>query len=47
MTLQQRFRFYKERNAAPLAYWMARNKHVAGEYAVPNFLTLLWIGGVK
>lgn len=45
MTLQQRFRFYRERNASPLAYWLARHKHVDGAYTVPNFLSLLWIGG--
>lgn len=47
MTLLQRFRFYKERNASPLAYWLARHKYVAGAYTVPEFLVLLWIGGVK
>lgn len=45
MTLQQRFRFYCERNAAPLAYYFARVKHVAGAYAVPEFLVLAWVGG--
>jgi len=40
MSLIQRFAFYKERNAAPLAYYFARSKHVAGSYAVPEFLVL-------
>jgi hypothetical protein len=46
MTLLQRFKFYKQRNAAPLAYYFARQKHAAGVYAVPYFL-VLWIGGVR
>lgn len=45
MTLEQRFQFYKLRNAAPLAYYFARVKHVAGVYAVPEFLVLAWVGG--
>jgi hypothetical protein len=40
MTLIQRFHFYLERNAAPLAYYFARTKHVAGAYTVPEFLVL-------
>ncbi|SPF35799.1 hypothetical protein SBA4_1750017 [Candidatus Sulfopaludibacter sp. SbA4] len=45
MTLLERFRFYKEINAAPLAYYFARYRHVAGSYTVPQFLVLAWIGG--
>ena len=53
MTLMQRFKFYKERNAAPLAYLFAREKHVAemgkndwrGDYKVPQFFVTLWVGG--
>ena len=37
MTLQQRFTFYRERNAAPLAYYFARRKHATG-YTVPDWL---------
>ena len=40
MSLIQRFAFYKERNAAPLAYYFARRKHVGNDYAVPEFLVL-------
>jgi len=40
MTLLQRFHFYLERNAAPLAYYFARRKHVGNDYAVPEFLVL-------
>jgi hypothetical protein len=47
MSLLQRFAFYKQINAAPLAYYFARRKHVAGAYSVPEFLTLAWIGGVR
>lgn len=47
MTLQQRFHFYLERNAPPLAYYFARKKHVDGAYSVPEFLILTWIGGVR
>ena len=46
MTLQQRFTFYRERNAAPLAYYFARKRHAAG-YRVPEFLCYLWIGGAR
>ncbi len=47
MTLMQRFKFYRERNAAPLAYFFARKFHVATlcdrnsrpqPYIVPGFL---------
>lgn len=48
MTLQERFHFYRERNAAPLAYYFARQHHVAGSYGVPYFLVLYpWNGGVR
>lgn len=47
MTLMQRFTFYRERNASPLAYYFARRKHVAGSYVVPEFLVVVWIGGVR
>lgn len=46
MTLQQRFKFYKERNSSPLAYYFARKIH-ARNYLVPEFLCYLWIGGAK
>ena len=39
-SLMDRFRFYRERNAAPLAYYFARKHHVAGEYAVPEWLVV-------
>ncbi len=50
--LEVRFRFYKERNAAPLAYFFARQKHVAevgktdwrDDYKVPEFLVLTYMG---
>lgn len=49
-TLLERFRFHRERDEAPMAYWIARRRHVAERYdltenPVPTFLTLLWIGG--
>lgn len=43
MTLQQRFKFYRERNAAPLAYYFARRKHAPG-YTVPEWLVLHYMG---
>jgi hypothetical protein len=44
--LQQRFRFYKQVNSAPLAYYFARCKQAADSgYAVPYFL-VLWTGPV-
>lgn len=46
MTLAQRFAFYKQRNATPLAYYFARKRHAVG-YRVPESLAYLWIGGVK
>ena len=39
ITLQERFKFYRERNAAPLAYYFARQKHAAG-YTAPSFLVV-------
>lgn len=47
MSLLQRFAFYKERNAPPLAYYFARKHHVAGSYSVPEFLVVAWIGGTR
>ena len=47
MTLLERFRFYRERNAAPLAYYFARKRHVNGAYRVPEFLVWAWIGGTR
>jgi hypothetical protein len=47
MTLLQRFNVYKQANAAPLAYYFARRKHVAGTYSVPEFLVVAWIGGIR
>lgn len=47
MSLLERFKFYKQRNAPPLAYYFARCKHVAGAYPVPEFLVVAWIGGVR
>jgi hypothetical protein len=45
MTLLQRFRFYKQRNAPALAYYFARRKHVGDGYSVPEFLVVAWVGG--
>lgn len=47
MSLLQRFTFYRERNESALAYYFARRAHVAGSYAVPEFLALAWIGGKR
>ena len=47
MTLEQRFRFFRQRHAAPLAYYFARVRHADRAYALPEFLVFLWIGGVK
>ena len=43
MTLIQRFTFYRERNAAPLAYYFARKRYLAAaavDFTVPEFLVL-------
>lgn len=54
MELAKRFAFYRERNAAPLAYYFARVHHVATfcdrnsrpqKYIVPTFLVLWNIDG--
>lgn len=42
LTLTQLFAFYKERNAAPLAYYFARRRHASG-YTVPEFLAYLML----
>lgn len=41
-TLSELYRFYKERHAAPLAYYFARRAHVDGSMKISD-----WIGGVK
>ena len=48
MSLMQRFTFYRQRNAAPLAYYFARMHHVATHpqpYRVPTFLVVTGIDG--
>lgn len=49
MTLQERFTFYRQRNAAPLAYFFARVHYVTTfcdrnsrpqQYVIPNFLVV-------
>lgn len=44
-SLQERFRFYRQRNHRALAYYFARQCHVSGTgYQVPEFLLYTWVG---
>lgn len=46
MSLQERFKFYKEVNPPMLAYHFARDKHVRGTgYTIPQYM-YMWLPDV-